>query len=250
MTFQRMLFFIAALVSAGTHAGQDPSDFSIPAPAPDAMKSQQLWATHYFVHAALSVPNGVPFRDKSGKAISDGVPPRDWCLAAIEGTVHAGLSGEPRTLNYGGAGAKVQVDCASVLKINPLTKPWITSTGKSYFTKAIGTYGDGVAGYRLVPFRTVAVDRKTFPYGTAIFIPKARGVEIELPSGATAKHDGYFFAGDTGGAIKGSQIDIFCGITNKNCLPQFVKSDEGAKFEAVVVTDKAIIERLAKMHKE
>ena len=246
---QKCLFFIAALLWAGTGSAQDQSDFSMPPPAPEAMKSHQIWATHYYVHEAPSTPTWIPFRDKGGTAVSDGVPPRDWCLAAIEGTVQVGLNGARRTLNYGGIGSKTQVDCASVLKINALKKPWITSTGRSYFTMASGTYGDGVNGYRLVPFRTVAVDSKTFPYGTVLFIHKAQGAAIELPSGLTAKHDGYFFADDTGGAIKGSHIDVFCGITAKNCFPAFVKSDEGSKFDATVVTDEAVIQRLVQMHK-
>lgn len=249
MSISRSIFFLATCLYTATSAGQDQSDFSIPPPISATLKSQRVWATHYFVHAAPSTPSGIPFRDKSGKAISDGVSPRDWCLAAIEGTVQVEQNGERRTLNYGGIGTKMQIDCASVLKINPLIKPWINATGKSYFTKSIGTYGDGVGGYRLVPFRTIAVDNKTFPPGTVIFIPKAQGVEIILPTGVTVKHDGYFFAGDTGGAIKNSHIDVFCGITEKNCFPEFVKSDAASKFDVIEVTDKAIIQRLAELHK-
>ena len=176
--------------------------------------------------------------------MSDPVSPRDWCLAAIEGTVRVTLKDDARTLNYGGLGAKSLVDCAAVLKINPVKKPWIASTGKSYFGRAVGPFGDGVAGYKLVPYRTIAVDKKIIPYGTVIYIPSARGSQINSMPNGSIKHDGYFFAGDTGGAIKGNHIDTFCGATSSNCLPSFITSDSAKTVEAFVVKDAAVIETL------
>lgn len=249
-TTLKYLLLSITLSYAPTSAGQSSSDFSIPPPSQEASQRLQLWATHYFVHAAPSTPTGTPFQDKAGTALSDNVSPRDWCLAAIEGTVQVKFNGEPQTLNYGGVGTKTKVDCAAILKINPLKNPWINGTGKSFFKKAGGTYGDGVKGYRLVPFRTIAVDKKTIPFGSVIFIPGAQGIEIQLPTGMTAKHDGYFFAGDTGGAIKGSHIDVFCGASSKNCFPGFVRNHETFKFDAFVVSDKEIIKQLTDQHKK
>ena len=250
MPIHSMCLATIALSCAAVYAGQDQSDFSLPTPAVNGAKSHQLWATHYFVHVAPTVSSGVAFRDKAGNVVSDNVSPRDWCLAAIEGTVQVAMNGQPRTLNYGGVGTQSLVNCGATLKIDPVKKPWITSTGKSYFTAATGTYGDGVKGYRLIPFRTVAVDSKTLPYGTVIFIPKARGAEITLPSGEVAKHDGYFFAADTGGAIKGKHIDVFCGVTDKNCFPAFITSDEKTPFDAIEVTDSVVIEGLRAAHRK
>ena len=34
---------------------------------------------------------------------------------------------------------------------------------------------------------------------------------IALPSGESASHDGFFFAADRGGAIRGNHIDVFVG---------------------------------------
>lgn len=250
MITQKILAASVVLFCLPAYAGQDQSDFSFPAPAASDAKHHQLWATHYFVHSAPTVPTGVAFKDKDGNDISDKVSPRDWCLAAIEGTVQTTMNGEPRTLNYGGLRTQSQVDCAAILKIDPAKKPWIRRTGQSYFNAATGTYGDGVRGYRLIPFRTIAVDNKTVPYGTVIFIPKARGTPITLPSGLVVNHDGYFFAADTGGAIKNSHIDVFCGATEKNCFPVFITSDENTPFLAMEVTDDAVVRSLETTHRK
>ncbi len=65
------------------------------------------------------------------------------------------------TINFAGTKLDSQVNCAQVLSINPSQKPWIVSTSKSYFALAIGGWGDGVNGFRLVPFRSLAVDKAT-----------------------------------------------------------------------------------------
>lgn len=245
---------IAALTAAwvlsapNAFAGEDASGFQLPEPGASG-PAQPLWATHYFVHAASATPTGLPFKDKSGNVVSDNVSPRDWCAAAIEGTVQVTFNAQPRTLNYAGLAKKSQVDCAAVLKIDPVKKPWITSVGRSYFAPAGGPYGDGVKGYRLVPFRTIAVDNTVLPFGTVVYVARARGVSVTLPSGTVVQHDGYFFAGDTGGAIKGRHIDVFCGTTSANCFPGFIASDEARTFEARVVTDSAVVEALRALHK-
>jgi hypothetical protein len=65
----------------------------------------------------------VPFKDKAEKPLSDAVTPRDWFLAAIEGTVQATYQGVVKTLNFGGVGSTSHLDCAAVLKIDPKKKP-------------------------------------------------------------------------------------------------------------------------------
>lgn len=231
------------------HVDADQSDFSFPEPDRATAKQHLLWATHYFVYAASAAPDGIPFEDKEGNAISDNVSQKDWCRAAIEGTVRVPMNGELRTLNYGGTRTKSQVDCAAVLGIDPEKKPWIKKTGNSYFKAAVGTYGDGGNGYRLVPFRTIAVDRNVFPFGTVIYIPDAKGVQVTLPSGTVVKHDGYFYAADTGGAIKGKHIDVFCGTSARNCFPGIITSDENKPFAALEISDAAVKNSLEAMHK-
>ena len=62
-------------------------------------------------------------------------------------------------------------------------------------------------GCRTVPMRTLAVDPTVIPRRTIVFI--AETVGLPLPNGG--KHDGYWYASDTGGAIKGKRIDLFTG---------------------------------------
>jgi len=69
-------------------------------------------------------------------------------------------------------------------------------------------FGVGAPGYRLVPYRTVAVDPRRIKLGTVLYIPSLVG--IPLPAGEI--HDGFCFAHDTGRGITGGRIDIFVGF--------------------------------------
>ncbi len=246
MTLRRLMV-IALLASPLTaYAGTaQQSDFDFPAPTASATP-KKLWATHYYVNTVASVPTGIPLRDAAGNALSDNISPRDWCLSAIEGTVQVSQGNTRRTLNYAGTGTQ-QVDCAATLKIDARKKPWIKSTGKSYFEVAKGPFGDGVNGYQLVPLRTIAVDSSVIPYGTVVYIAAARGVMVDV-DGEKIRHDGYFFAGDAGGGVKGNHVDVFCGATSANCLPGVVASDDKHTFDAVVITDADITRRLRAAH--
>lgn len=65
-------------------------------------------------------------------------------------------------------------------------------------------------GCRTVPMRTAAVDPHIIPRRAVLFI--AETVGMPLPGGG--RHDGYWYASDTGGAIKGARIDLFTGETS------------------------------------
>jgi 3D (Asp-Asp-Asp) domain-containing protein len=69
-------------------------------------------------------------------------------------------------------------------------------------------FGVGVPGYKLIPYRTVAVDPHRIKLGTVVYLPSLAG--ITLPSGET--HDGFCFAHDVGRGITGNRIDIFVGF--------------------------------------
>ncbi|HEY4029109.1 MAG TPA: 3D domain-containing protein [Caulobacteraceae bacterium] len=62
-------------------------------------------------------------------------------------------------------------------------------------------------GCRLQPMRTVAVDPRVFPRHSVLFIKETVG--LKMPDGSS--HDGYWYASDVGGAIKGARIDLFTG---------------------------------------
>jgi 3D (Asp-Asp-Asp) domain-containing protein len=72
-----------------------------------------------------------------------------------------------------------------------------------------GTAGTGRA---LQPFRTVAVDPKRVKLGSLLHIPELEGRTMpgRAPWGGFV-HDGCVVADDTGGGIKGKQLDLFVG---------------------------------------
>ncbi len=82
----------------------------------------------------------------------------------------------------------------------------------------IGNRGVGTRdslGCQVVPLRTVAIDPRLVPKRTILFIPKTVGLPV--PGGG--KHDGYWYASDTGGGIKGAMIDLFTGHGSRSMAP-------------------------------
>ena len=74
----------------------------------------------------------------------------------------------------------------------------------------VGARGVGVLdslGCRVVAMRTAAIDPRVIPRRTVLFIRDTVG--LKMPDGRL--HDGYWYASDTGGAIKGNRIDLFTG---------------------------------------
>jgi len=194
-----------------------PNDipFDFPEPTPETEKERlTLWATHYYVYSASPVDAGEPLLDKSGHELGPKLTSRDFCLGAVEGTVRVAGS----VYNYADHARVAQVDCSAFVPGLPDNVK--AALGKTRWAIAKGPFGNGVKGMILVPFRTIAVDSAHIPYETVVYIPQARGKEITLPSGETVKHDGYFFAADTGGAIKQNHIDVSAesqrGILSRN----------------------------------
>jgi 3D (Asp-Asp-Asp) domain-containing protein len=70
-------------------------------------------------------------------------------------------------------------------------------------------------GCKVVAMRTVAVDKDLIPKGSVLFIKETVG--LKMPDGT--RHDGYWYASDTGGAIKGKRIDLFTGFSASSMNP-------------------------------
>ena len=70
-------------------------------------------------------------------------------------------------------------------------------------------------GCRVVAMRTAAVDKNLIPKGSVLFIKETVG--LKMPDGSA--HDGYWYASDTGGAIKGQRIDLFTGFSTASMNP-------------------------------
>jgi len=63
--------------------------------------------------------------------------------------------------------------------------------------------------------RTAAIDTKVIPRRTVLFIQETVG--LKMPDGRV--HDGFWYASDTGGAIKGNRIDLFTGSGSASMKP-------------------------------
>lgn len=223
--------------------------FDFPEPTDAQSKKLTLWSTFYFVHQAKvsNATDAITLKDSNGNSLGIKLSQKDWCTAALEGTVQVSIdSNTSKTFNFAKQGTTAHAKCKSFFP--SLKDSVIQAMNRSLFAVAKGHYGDGSGGFILVPYRTIAVDKTVIPLGTLIYIPSVRGKEVILPSGTKIKHDGYFFAADVGGAIKQNHIDTFLGITRKNPFPH-VKSDKTKTFEAFTINDSKIKDALKALHK-
>jgi len=209
----------------------DSDRFDLPAPAAQERGAPiRLWATWYYRFTTDENPAGLPLRDPQGQAVSVPISPRPWCESALQGSVSIRSGhGLRRTYSFVRLGTASLLSCSDYFRLDA---PWMNVAGRSRFAPARGPYGDGAAGYVVVPYRSLAVDPEVIPLGSVVYIPAARGQWVHLPDGEWVRHDGWFFASDTGGAIRGHHVDIFTGISPWNPFPNFVSSRPEAGFTA------------------
>ena len=81
------------------------------------------------------------------------------------------------------------------------------ASARLYHAGGGGATGNDSLGCRPIAMRTVAVDPRVIPRRTKLFIRETVG--MRLADGSI--HDGYWYASDTGGAIKGEKIDLYTG---------------------------------------
>jgi 3D (Asp-Asp-Asp) domain-containing protein len=211
----------------------------------DTLPKKSFWATYYLVHEAAYADSGMALLAPDSSATGAQLDLCDWCSAAIEGTVlTTDSAGVTLLLNYAGKGKEEQVDCSLCPKYKNYPNRGIRRTR---WAPAIGPFGDGVEGYQLVPFRSVAVDPAHIPIGTVLFIPSAVGTTLTWPDGTTSVHDGYFFAADIGGDIKGNHMDVFLGWEEHNPFA-FVQSSSSKTFEVQMVKDESMRIALSRAH--
>ena len=247
--FRVSFTIIAALLFSISGIGQrlDANGFGYAPPTLIASNKLSLLSNFYYVHEAKYAEKGLPLNDAKGEPTGVRLANCDWCDAAIEGTVRTfDKSGKAVTLNYAKVSSEQQCDCNATCGKYANYKN--KKIGYTLWAPARGEYGDGVSGFKLVPFRTVAVDRKFIEIGTLIYIPQAVGVVITLPNGNTAKHDGYFFAADVGGDIKTNHIDTFFGLKTKNPFKHVTSKSDGT-FDAYIIKGGSVESALTKVHK-
>jgi 3D (Asp-Asp-Asp) domain-containing protein len=226
MTIIKLIIIL--MLSATAFAG----GFDLPPPS-EMTGHRDIWATWYFTPQFKNKTNGLPLLDMQNNPLGVNLAKHEWCSAAMEGSVNI----DGVTFNYAGRGY-LQVDCSEFFPHR---------VGTIRYRKAIGLYGDGVLNYILVPYRTIAVDPTFIPYGTVLYIPAAVGTKLQLPNGDAAVHDGYFFAGDTGGAILDNHFDVFIGINNNNPF-EFISNTPRETHDAYVIDDAQIINYMKSLH--
>lgn len=247
MDLKAKITAVLLLVSSFVSAQTSQEDFNFPEPENNALLTPlSLWSTQYYIHEFQS-GGTIPIVYADGGPSGLYADTCNFCEASLEGTAYVkDSSGTITVINFAKSGDSSFVNCRACKKYAS-SKLKVESWGRTLWTKSEG-FGDGVKNYRLIPFRTIAVDKNVIPYGTVIYIPKVKGKTVDLPGGEQAIHDGYFFAGDTGGAIKKNHIDVFTGIYSGNPFPEVIQSNENKTFEVVIVTDESIINSLTELH--
>lgn len=246
---KRLFFFLLVCAAPILPAAAQCDSASFSFAAPDSLqqlKKLKLWATQYYIHRFRS-GGTIPFVSEQGDTLGLYGDTCNFCAAALEGTAFVTDSaGKVFVLNYARRSDTMYVNCRHCAAYAGSSLN-VESWGKTQWKLSSG-YGDGVKNYRLLPYRTVAVDPAVIPYGTVIYIPQVRGDTILLPDGKKTVHDGYFFAGDVGGAIRKNHIDVFTGIFEGNPFPGVVTSASSKTFEAFLVSDRRIIGLLTAAH--
>lgn len=119
------------------------------------------------------------------------------------------LTGEKKTVNMtqgSSKTAKVEAAAAMIDKEGRMRVGALI--GNVWHELPEGAFGVGNRKNPLVPWVHVAADQSLYPFGSRVFVPAAVG--YVTPEGKVL--DGYFWVGDTGGAIKGKlRFDLFVG---------------------------------------
>jgi len=216
-------------------------EFNMAAP-PTGVKVSKLWATRYYKHLALAStdPDSVPLLARNGSPIGVNVSPNDFCFGALQGTIAVKSGDNTAVFNVNSAIPTASTVC----KYKSLTDKVNYQLGHQAWAKITGNgnMGLGVHGFRLVPFRTIAVDPAKIAIGTVFFIPRLKGYTF-IDDGQSRVHDGYVIASDVGGGIKLNHIDLFTG-SYTGAPPSFVTSRSIDLFDAWQVSDPVVISRL------
>ncbi len=196
-----------------------------------------LWATWYHMPVVRGLETeangGAPLLDRKGQAISANLSVRDWCDAAMQGSIWVeNPSGAREAFMFVDDKGPEQIDCDA--HFGQLSDGIKQATRRARFARFTHPRGCDVRPRPLMPYRTVAVDPKRFRMGTVLFIPDLRGEAFWL-EGELFVHDGYVVAADRGGAIKDRHIDIFVADVARDPFPHLIKSNARGGFTAYIV---------------
>lgn len=212
--------------------------FALDAPQPASLgQPMRLWATHYHTPVIAPAPDfmssSMPLIDTKNRQISPRLRVPDWCKGALQGSVSVvEANGTATAYAFVDSGGPEQANCDNFL--GNLSDGIKAATRRARFVRVSYPYGCGIRSIPLMPFRTIATDPDLIPTGSIVFVPELRGKPFRL-IGRDFVHDGYLFAGDRGGAIKGVHIDVFHGNTEDTPFEDIFASHAGKTFEALVV---------------
>ncbi len=213
-------------------------DFALPAPPEVALaEPMRLWATHYHTPLVTPAPPELsaafPLIDRRNRAISPMLRHRDWCEAALQGSVSViDATGQATAYVFMDSKGPEQANCDQWL--GRLSDGIKSATRRARFMAVDHPFGCGVRSMPLMPFRTIAVDPNTIAIGAVVFVPELRGRTFTF-DGRDLTHDGYLFAGDRGGAIRGAQIDVFHGPYQGSPFEDLFASTASRRFDAHLV---------------
>lgn len=211
--------------------------FTLEEPAPTGLGPDlKLWATHYHTPIVRAAPETIsaafPLIGRKGDAISAPLSQRDWCEAALQGSVAIKSGASSKAYVYVDSNGPEQTNCDEFL--GSLSDGVKNATRRARFMAVSHPLGCGVRNLPLMPFRTIAVDPDVIPLESVVFVPELRGRKFEL-NGISYIHDGYLFAGDRGGAIRGKHIDVFLVDDQYAPLEDLFASTDKRTFAAHVV---------------
>jgi 3D (Asp-Asp-Asp) domain-containing protein len=211
--------------------------FTLEEPAPQAMGPDlKLWATHYHTPiinpAPATISAAFPLIGRNGSAISPPLTHRDWCEAALQGSVSVKQGDKFTAYAFVDANGPEQANCDEFL--GNLSDGVKNATRRARFMAVNHELGCGVRNLPLVPFRTIAVDPDVIPLESVVFVPELRGRAFRY-NGHDYVHDGYLFAGDRGGAIHGRHIDVFLVDDGFKPLEDLFASTDKRTFDAHIV---------------
>jgi 3D (Asp-Asp-Asp) domain-containing protein len=223
--------------------------------------THELYGTYYCTPTFGYQGEGIPVRDSQGEVLGPVLSREAFCHAANEGAFRAPPSHQAKpvafTFKESRPDTPSQTSCKDVFakkleqhSEGKTTDPWpdlVERFERTRFTRTSAPYGNATANWWLVPWRTLATDTSVIPSGSVVYIPKADGRQVALPSGQVVTHDGYFLAADTGKGIIGNHVDLFSGPA---CKSTFVPGIGGEKnrFTAVVVNRSEIAAHLKGLH--
>jgi 3D (Asp-Asp-Asp) domain-containing protein len=204
----------------------------------------KLWATYYHM-PTIDVTDikatGTPLLGKNGKPISPALSTRDWCDAAMQGSIRiSNPGGDPTGYMFVDADGPEQLNCDS--HFGELSEGIKAATRHARFVAFHHPKACDVRAIPLMAFRTIAVDPDRIPMGTVLYVPSLRGQGFWM-DGQLYAHDGYVVASDRGGAIKDNHIDMFVSDAASAPFPEVVSSSPRDTFKAFVVpeSDPAVI---------